>query len=446
MILAMVSIALNAWGFFVKYRSTVGRLEMELELQNVETRELEYHFTKIKEQLEAELRHTLAAARASQEEKLAIKNAFGNKSSGVRAIPFSALTPVKTLGQGTFGEVKLMRWDVDAAAREHVMKTLSSDRYNNAQEFGRSSITSHNSGAGSSDLAESGAVVAVKLLGSDHLDEVTLKKLVDEIQLTVMCVHPNIVAMFGVSWDTPPYVGIVLEFVDDGDLDNLIQGSNSNCAVPEWTYPLHLLAVDITKGVHYLHTGRPALPIIHRDIKPPNVLIARGFVGKIADLGASRFLQTTADSKNMTQTGTPLYCAPEIVKGEQYNEKCDIYSLGVMFNEMDTLEIPYCDWKRFSFVKVAEGKRPTQVAAESINRTVYPALQELIRQCWESDPKKRPDATAVLAALEGNIKDEMKPELPKPKPSGPEELKDKSKTQKSARRFSAVSSFKVRPR
>jgi len=85
------------------------------------------------------------------------------------------------------------------------------------------------------------------------------------------------------------------------------------------------------------------------------VLIANGFVGKIADLGASRFLQTTADAKNMTQTGTPLYCAPEIVRGEQYNETCDIYSLGIMLNEMDTLQQPYYDWKRFSFVKVAEG-------------------------------------------------------------------------------------------
>lgn len=99
-----------------------------------------------------------------------------------------------------------------------------------------------------------------------------------------------------------------------------------------------------------------------------------------------------------------------------------------MFNEMDTLKTPYIDWKRFSFIKVAEGRRPSIRIAEDIkDEPVYAELQKLISECWDSNPKNRPDAAALVARLEGVVRDEINPEVPKVGPKSRIESSIKSR-------------------
>ena len=66
---------------------------------------------------------------------------------------------------------------------------------------------------------------------------------------------------------------------------------------------------------------------MHRDLKPANILITTNFVPKISDFGCSRFKK---EDINMTQIGTPIYAAPEVILGQKYDEKCDVYSFAIV--------------------------------------------------------------------------------------------------------------------
>ena len=109
----------------------------------------------------------------------------------------------------------------------------------------------------------------------------------------------------------------------------------------------------------------------------------------------------------MTQVGTPLYCAPEILKDDFYDEQVDVYSFGVMMNEMDTRELPFTDPDTrssfFNALKVAEEHlRPVLHAKSTSKRKIEDstnAVQEVIQQCWSAIPSTD-HLHELLASLE----------------------------------------------
>jgi serine/threonine protein kinase len=107
-------------------------------------------------------------------------------------------------------------------------------------------------------------------------------------------------------------------------------------------------------GINYLHSLDPT--IIHRDIKPSNLLVDETWNVKVADFGFARIKEENA---TMTRCGTPAWTAPEIIRGEKYSEKADLYSFGVVMWEMLTRKQPYAG-RNFMGVSldVLEGKRP----------------------------------------------------------------------------------------
>ena len=123
---------------------------------------------------------------------------------------------------------------------------------------------------------------------------------------------------------------------------------------------------------------------------------------------SSTALSVVDDANHMTQVGTPLYCAPEILKDDFYDEHVDIYSFGIMLNEMDTRELPFTDpdtrASYFNAIKVSEEHlRPARWARSKSTRKVDDSTDELgtiIHQCWAQDPIDRPSAFELLASLE----------------------------------------------
>jgi len=98
--------------------------------------------------------------------------------------------------------------------------------------------------------------------------------------------------------------------------------------------------IQILEGVNHLHKQNP--PLIHRDLKPANILLkkdeAKGFRVKIADIGLAVIHKYSGQSHTIDR-GTPKYTAPEVRNGKKYDTKADVYSLGVIFQELFALEM-----------------------------------------------------------------------------------------------------------
>lgn len=143
----------------------------------------------------------------------------------------------------------------------------------------------------------------------------------NEIRILASIDHDNIVAYKDAFIDESSNVlCIVMEFAEDGDLTSIIEKHKRNrTSVPEtqiWSY-----LIQMTRGLKALHE----MSICHRDLKCANVFIAKDNVLKLGDMNVSKI---AIQGLMKTQTGTPYYCSPEIWKGQSYDYRSDIWSLG----------------------------------------------------------------------------------------------------------------------
>jgi len=169
------------------------------------------------------------------------------------------------------------------------------------------------------------------------------KDIMNEVNLLSQLDHPNVVRCEGFFRDeSRKSLFIVLEYCPGGDLKSVIDAHKAQGAGRDRYLDDRLiwhLFVQICEGLKHLHEHG----IVHRDLKTMNIMVVQTetkFVAKIADLGVSRQL---SDDTMMLQTfyGTPLYLSPELVENKQYNEKTDIWSLGVILYELICLTHPF---------------------------------------------------------------------------------------------------------
>jgi serine/threonine protein kinase len=140
--------------------------------------------------------------------------------------------------------------------------------------------------------------------------------------------HPNIVSFYD-SFEDSNQLNIIIEYCEKGDLQEFLNGRKM-----KEKHALHYF-YQILQGLNYLHSNN----IIHRDIKPQNILIDKYNVCKIADFGFARYKEE--DTLLKTVCGSPLYMAPEIIKKQHYTESADIWSAGVLFYQMLTGSQPF---------------------------------------------------------------------------------------------------------
>lgn len=210
-----------------------------------------------------------------------------------------------------------------------------------------------------------------------------LKELIKEGEMLSQLRHPNIVLFMGIVME-PPNFCLVTEFVSRGNLFDVLHESGEKL---DWTQKLTML-IGIASGMNYLHRQNP--PIIHRDLKSFNVLIAQNWTAKLADFGGSRRKQMTAA---MTKMGTPQWCAPEILREDNYNEKVDVWSFGCVLWEIVTEEKPFRDVTplRVMFMVGQEGKSLVPPAKPLV-------LAQLMKDCWLR-PELRPSFQRILKIL-----------------------------------------------
>ncbi|XP_042285852.1 tyrosine-protein kinase ABL2-like isoform X1 [Thunnus maccoyii] len=231
--------------------------------------------------------------------------------------------------------------------------------------------------------------------------EVAVKKLLKidkEAEILSVLSHKNIIQFYGAVLESPNY-GIVTEYASGGSLYEYLSSEQSEEMDME---QIMTWAIQIAKGMHYLH-GEAPVKVIHRDLKSRNVVMTADKVLKICDFGASKFLSHTT---HMTVVGTFPWMAPEVIQSLPVSETCDTYSYGVVLWEMLTREVPF---------KGFEGLQVAWLVVEKQERLTIPtscpaSFAELMRKCWQADPKERPQFKQVLVTLETMANDSRLPD------------------------------------
>uniref|UniRef100_A0AAV2K8C6 Mitogen-activated protein kinase kinase kinase 7 n=1 Tax=Knipowitschia caucasica TaxID=637954 RepID=A0AAV2K8C6_KNICA len=228
-----------------------------------------------------------------------------------------------------------------------------------------------------------GKDVAIKTIESES----ERKAFVVELRQLSRVNHPNIVKLYG-SCNNP--VCLVMEYAEGGSLYNVLHGAEP---LPVYAAS-HAMSwcLQCAQGVFYLHGMKPKA-LIHRDLKPPNLLlVAGGTVLKICDFGTACDIQT-----HMTNNkGSAAWMAPEVFEGSNYSEKCDVFSWGIILWEVITRRKPFDEIGGPAFRimwAVHNGTRPPLI------KGLPKPIESLMTRCWSKDPSQRPSMEEIVKIM-----------------------------------------------
>ena len=221
--------------------------------------------------------------------------------------------------------------------------------------------------------------VAVKILKEEFAaDEVSVQRFINESKAVLMLSHPNIVKIFDVSVKGE-YKYIVMEYIDGITLKAYMQRKGALSVKETIAY-----SIQILRALEHAHLGG----VVHRDIKPQNIMLLRSGQIKVTDFGIAKL----PDAKTLTATdkaiGTVYYISPEQAAGEKgIDRRADLYSVGVMMYEMITGKLPF------------DGENPVSIALKQISEEPKPphelnpnipeGLEQIILFAMEKDKDKR---------------------------------------------------------
>jgi hypothetical protein len=234
---------------------------------------------------------------------------------------------------------------------------------------------------------ETGRAVAVKILlaSDDNLD--ALLRFQQEGAVLSTLRHPNIVEVYGALLDGEQHTSsIIMELLEGRSLGRILQAEH--LALERVSH----IAQQVASALAYAHSRG----IIHRDVKPDNIMIVGNDHVKVTDFGIARILGTGATLNTATgmSIGTPLYMSPEQIEGRRVDGRTDIYSLGAVLYQMVTGRPPFegSDPLTVAFKHVhKDPQHPSEIAAD-----VPPEWEEIILKALAKDPSDRYQSAAAM--------------------------------------------------
>lgn len=236
--------------------------------------------------------------------------------------------------------------------------------------------------------------VAIKVLKTHIVDKREFRK---EFEILTKLHHPNVLQLFGIS-TVSDECRMIVELMEGS-----IQGMN---ATNTPLYRAVEIATDVARALAYLHNRSPQC-VIHRDLKPQNILLTKSGRAKLADFGISCFQKDSGSSYLMTgQTGTYRYMAPEVIQNKRYSSSVDIFSFSMILFGLCENSVPYIHLDTNEIINsINGGRRP------KFSQLRNKDLQELITQCWDGESSNRPTAIHVVRTLQSIVKKEYKSNL-----------------------------------
>ncbi|KAJ8374642.1 hypothetical protein SKAU_G00052220 [Synaphobranchus kaupii] len=229
-----------------------------------------------------------------------------------------------------------------------------------------------------------GQKVAVKNIKCD----VTAQAFLEETTVMTKLQHKNLVQLLGVILHNGLH--IVTEFMAKGNLVNFLRTRGRS--VIGTTQLLHF-ALDVCAGMEYLESKK----LVHRDLAARNVLVSSDSVAKVSDFGLAKMDCNTADNAKVPIKWT----APEALKKQKFSTRSDVWSYGVLL------------WETFSYGRQPYPKMSLKEVKERVERGYRmeapeecpPSVYDLMRACWEADPRKRPSFRKLQDKLERELPD-----------------------------------------
>jgi len=237
-----------------------------------------------------------------------------------------------------------------------------------------------------------GQAAVCKAINAEKLDDEATYLLMNECTIWSKIKHRNIVSFYGMA-TTSSAMWLLCELLREGSLLDMHERQRKAGAPP----PSEASLVDgmgqVASGMAYLHGLEP--PVLHRDLKSANILMAEsGARLAIADFGLARY-QESGREKMTAETGSYRWMAPEVIRHEKYDERCDVYSWAVLGWEMVTYRVPFDKLMpvQAAFAVAKEGRRP------ELPDSCPASIRELIEAAWRQEARQRPPFSELCERL-----------------------------------------------
>lgn len=242
-----------------------------------------------------------------------------------------------------------------------------------------------------------GKIYAAKVSLTEYTDDkkaftTTLKQ---EISIISQLNHPCILKLIGYSptnFKQESYPVIVTEYAPNGSLENILQLERQSLSPTLWNDTKKLINIyGIASAMSFLHDH----DIIHKDLKPSNILEDDYLFPKITDFGLSKINQKNDDKSTPGTKGAPFYIAPENWENKDYSKASDVYSFSMIVYEILTLEEPFKNYSITDYFSkvIQKGDRP------EFKSPIAPCYKELIERCWSQNKEERPSFKEILSTL-----------------------------------------------